>query len=302
MITSSGTRLGIAGLMLALAMGCDAVDPGDRGAVDAADATDAASEGDLLYACPRGKFVCRDPKTGARGACSDHKHDNKNCGACGNVCGKGQSCKSGVCTTPNPCPSGQFICSDAKGGKGACSDHKTDASNCGACGNACLKTQKCTNGVCVTPNPCPGGQFICTDPKGTKGACSDHQADLSNCGACGNACLKTQKCTNGVCVTPNPCPSGQFICQGRDGSAGACSDHKTDLSNCGACGNACQKTQACSNGVCVTPNPCPPGQFICQGKDGRPGACLDHSGDSANCGACGNACMRPTACRNGSCQ
>ena len=125
-------------------------------------------------------------------------------------------------------------------------------SNCGACGNACQATQSCTAGVCVDPaSTCPSGTFICLNPNGSAGPCSDHSADRSNCGACGNACQATQSCTAGVCVDPaSTCPSGTFICLNPNGSAGPCSDHSADRSNCGACGNACQATQSCQSGVC----------------------------------------------------
>jgi hypothetical protein len=306
MVTSLNDREIVRGiarvvLLAALALGCEGLDPAGRGSASDADATDAPGSDELLFACPKGQFVCTTPK-GTKGPCSDHKSDAANCGKCGRVCSKTQKCTNGKCVTPNPCPAGQFTCTDPKGAKGPCSDHKSDAANCGTCGNVCSKTQKCINGACVTPNPCPPGQFICTDPKGAKGPCSDHQSDAVNCGACGNVCSKTQKCINGACVTPNPCPPGQFICQTKEGVSGPCSDHKTDVANCGSCGNVCSKTQKCINGACVTPNPCPPGQFICQTRDGSAGPCSDHLADMVNCGSCGNVCAKTQACRNGSCQ
>ena len=97
---------------------------------------------------------------------------------------------------------------------------------------------------------CPAGQSACQRPDGAKGACSDHQADRNNCGACGVMCGKGQNCVAGQCQTPNSCPAGQSACQRPDGAKGACSDHQADRNNCGACGVMCMKNQRCQAGVC----------------------------------------------------
>src|SRR5439155_333098 len=139
------------------------------------------------------------------------------------------------------------------GAPGPCSDHKTDKLNCGSCGNSCLVTQSCINGVCTTPNSCPVGQFICTDPRtGAPGPCSDHLSDKLNCGSCGNSCFVHQSCINGQCTSPG-CSPGQFTCINPDGSQTACSDHQSDNNNCGFCGNLCAVNEVCLRGQC-SPN------------------------------------------------
>ena len=79
---------------------------------------------------------------------------------------------------------------------------------------------------------------------------------------------------------------------GLTGCSGACVDVLTDVTNCGACGNACAApTLACTAGVCS----CGAGLTACSG------ACVDLQTDNANCGACGNACLWGSTCVAGSC-
>jgi hypothetical protein len=92
--------------------------------------------------CPGGRTVCS-------GACVDRQADVSNCGACGQVCGSGMTCKDGKCQ----CPAGQTACGTA------CVDSKTDVTNCGGCGQACLTGQTCKDGKC---NPvCKGDEILC---------------------------------------------------------------------------------------------------------------------------------------------
>lgn len=111
---------------------------------------------------------------------------NQQCGVNGGVCQVctgGRSCQSGVCT----CPAGQTFCG------GACVDTKTDAGNCGACGNACgggndCNAATCTNGVCGT-TPISG----------------------ASCNAGTGTCNATGQCIATVCAgkdAPNPCFEG----------------------------------------------------------------------------------------------
>ncbi len=250
--------------------------------------------------CPAGQFVCPSA-TGAATACSTHTEDRNNCGACGNLCQPSQNCVAGACVTPNPCPAGQFVCASATGALGACSTHTEDRSNCGACGNVCLQNQSCVAGRCVSPNACPAGQFVCASATGAATPCSTHSEDRNNCGACGNLCAASQSCVAGRCVSPNACPAGQFMCPSATGAATACSTHTEDRNNCGACGNLCQPNQNCVAGVCVTPNPCMAGQFMCPSATGAATACSTHTEDRNNCGACGNLCQASQACVLGQC-
>jgi hypothetical protein len=72
---------------------------------------------------------------------------------------------------------------------------------------------------------------------------------------------------------------------------GLCVDVNADKANCGACGNACSPTQACSSGACS----CAPGQSACGN------ACVNLSDNSLNCGGCGIACAANQVCGAGAC-
>jgi len=86
----------------------------------------------------------------------------------------------------------------------------------------------------VSVTACAVGEVNCN------GACADLATDVSNCGACGNACAIGATCTSGVC----DCPAGTVLC------SGVCADLATDVSNCGACGIACASPQICTSGTC----------------------------------------------------
>ncbi len=87
------------------------------------------------------------------------------------------------------CPSGQILC-----GLG-CVDVRTDATNCGACGEACEASRACIDGAC----DCPSGYQDCG------GECVDTAIDAQNCGRCGNAC--SGECSGGACQT-SACTAG----------------------------------------------------------------------------------------------
>jgi stigma-specific protein Stig1 len=66
----------------------------------------------------------------------------------------------------------------------------------------------------------------------------------------------------------------------------ACVAVSSDPANCGACGNACDVGEKCSEGLCR----CGDGRADCDG------ACVDVRSDPAHCGACGVACDGATLC------
>jgi len=212
------------------------------------------------------------------------------------------------------CASGQTDCS------GACVDTKSDALNCGACGNACLADLRCSEGSCVLD--CITGQTDCS------GTCVDTKKDNANCGACGTACVPGEICSNGTCALS--CQASLTDCNG------TCVDTTKDRDNCGMCGNSCAAGEVCSNGMCalscqvdltdcngICANlltdidncgmcgmPCSAGEVCSNGtcalscqtglKDCN-GLCVDVMSNSAHCGTCGNACAADAVCSNGTC-
>ncbi|MFO0626192.1 MAG: MXAN_6577-like cysteine-rich protein [Polyangiales bacterium] len=223
--------------------------------------------------------------------CANVMTDPRNCGVCGRACDTDRVCSSGVCTFM--CRTGLTECSRPDGDGGtvrACADVRTDARNCGACGNSCMDGYACDNGVCRLR--CPELRTACPRPMADAGStgggefCTNLGSDIENCGACGMRCPFGQLCSGGTCATM--CGAGLTNCNS------VCSNVQTDRENCGACGNACAAGQVCTAGRCVTN--CGAGLTDCMG------ACRDLSNDNANCGACGTTCPGGQVCSGGMCR
>ncbi|MEO8799828.1 MAG: hypothetical protein ABI551_18175, partial [Polyangiaceae bacterium] len=144
----------------------------------------------------------------------------------------------------SPCGSNGVMCGSA------CVDIAVDSQNCGACANACLGGQVCSNGQCATT--CGAPTTLC-EPVDHPKLCANLASDNTNCGTCGTACAIGTTCSAGACVTV--CPSSQISC------GGACVDPATDRGFCGAtvgCGEAdagspgaaCGAGMVCNAGSC----------------------------------------------------
>lgn len=154
------------------------------------------------------------------------------------------------------------------------------------CGDLCGAT--CTNlqadiancgacgNVCGSGEFCAAGSCVACSPV-CGGACVDLAGDRANCGSCGHVCLGTELCSSGSCVA-----CGQ-VC------GAACVDLGSDQGNCGSCGKACLASEVCTSGSCVA---CP---MTCGG------ACVDLNTNTLNCGSCGNSCAPGESCSGGSC-
>ena len=197
------------------------------------------------------------------------------------------------------CPVGQQACT-LRDGSLRCTDVSRDRANCGRCGRACTRMQRCEQGVCTGGPTCSGGLSMCTVADGTR-RCVDTRVDMANCGGCGRSCTRDQRCMNGACASTAPaCPSGLTACTGADGRR-RCVDTRVDMANCGGCGRSCTRDQRCMNGACASTAPaCPSGLTACTGADGRR-RCVDTRVDMANCGGCGRSCTRDQRCMNGAC-
>jgi hypothetical protein len=256
-----------------------------------------------------------------QGQCIDLSQDNALgvCGECSWVCPQGATCSYGACTTPD---GGMADCSDGGciAGLGCLALGYTDVCVPFACGPQ-SEGQSCLFGLSHVGTCCGG-------------SCVDLYGDPDNCGNCGQACT-SGACLNG-CTAPIPqlcvqtCGPGTLcavtdcvdsICQqygqacvAQDGQMGfccdlSCVDLQSDPLNCGSCGLTCVNGTACVNGLCNGDTVCGPGHAdsYCNLDAGIsylccPGAgCIDTSGDSQNCGACGNVCAQPTACDAGAC-
>jgi hypothetical protein len=130
---------------------------------------------------------------------------------------------------------------------------RSDAANCGMCGNACNAanaTSTCSNGTCGL-GTCNAGFGNCN------GAAADGcevniATSPTNCGMCGRTCMlanATAGCAMGNCTVAS-CAMGYGNCD--NNAANGCEARiATDSQNCGACGTVCGAGLSCSNGMCV---------------------------------------------------
>ncbi len=128
------------------------------------------------------------------------------CGRCDVSCptpaGATPTCVAGVCGAR--CVAGFADC-DGVTTNGCEVDTRTAASNCGACGRACMTTgasaTRCEAGACVVT--CAMGRADC-DGNTANGCEVTTTTDVANCGACGRACAATFRCVDGACLPPLP--------------------------------------------------------------------------------------------------
>jgi hypothetical protein len=223
---------------------------------------------------------------GSTASCADLANDRLNCGACGAACPPGNICVNRSCQVS--CAAGQTQCG------GACVDLRTSNAHCGACGNACAPGTACAAGVCAIS--CGAGLTQCAT------SCVNLQSDNANCGTCGAQCPAGQVCARGACSTT--CAAPLVSCSIASGSF--CANTSVDPAHCGACGNACSLPGAAASG-CVaggcTVARCNASLGDCDGAAAN-GCEADLATSSANCGACGRACVLPnatSACSGGAC-
>ena len=233
--------------------------------------------------------------------------DPKNCGACGNACPPGVTCRLGTCG----CAAGLTECSNI------CVDLQSSNAHCGACGDRCTPPD---DAAAPPPNSEYGcvagecGKLRCTGDNHTRWA--DCNGDLlepnsdgceidvgangqdpENCGGCGIKCAPGQ-----ICRAIDDVP--QCICKPNEEMCGTaewpiCADIRTDTEHCGACGYVCPRKPSettaedphqivsCKKGMCAYD--CAPGWADCNDNplDGCETNLMVHG---ANCGACGKRC------------
>src|SRR5262249_35551153 len=134
-----------------------------------------------------------------------------------------------------------------------------DGRNCGGCGRVCPPvrngTGSCEAGQCTAA--CNPGFLHCSMVP--EDGCEVNGAvDVSNCGACRNACRAVVShgqvgCAAGTCIVTR-CDAGFADCNKMAGD-GCEVQTASDSANCGVCGNACNAvpnaTASCSNGRCM---------------------------------------------------
>jgi hypothetical protein len=265
--------------------------------------TDACIAGKCNYdSCAAGFADC-DAKRD-NGCEVDATADALNCGRCGNACGgvnvDAVKCTMGACDY-GTCSAGFADC-DMKRDNGCEINTKTDAKNCGMCGNSCSAGQVCNMGSCEAACSTPLTKCSVT---GTAGYCSDLTNDPVNCGVCGTKCAPA----NAVAATCSASKCGYSACKAGFGDCNAnladgCETATTaDVKNCGACGVTCTAANVgkatCAAGACGF-DACKTGYTDCD-KVAANGCEINTNSDAANCGACGKVCAYGEVCATGAC-
>jgi hypothetical protein len=240
----------------------------------------------------------------------DLRSDDRNCGACNNVCPQGRHCCNGACVDTSTAPDNCGGCGNVCNGTGvtccggACHDTLTEPGYCGGCGTACTNAHgmvSCDQGLC-RPS-CTSGFGDCDgDPRN---GCETPLDTVANCGACGHVCTNgngTTSCVQGHCVPS--CNPGYSDCDGNPDN-GCETSTNTSQTNCGGCGVQCTLANAsamCAGGNCLLAG-CNSGFKNCDGLVST-GCETDINNDSQNCGACNRQCTNPggpTHCEMGEC-
>ena len=150
----------------------------------------------------------------------------------------------------------------------------------------------------------PGATQVCHCAGGTQGVqtCTADGKSWGTCNGCAatpdggaeagpdaawDASTSDQGETDGTIPDKGPCAAGQTLCDKQ------CVNLDNSPSNCGQCGNACNKGEACSAGKCVVA--CQPGLTNCSGK------CVNLQSDNGNCGTCAATCKAGFSCTSGMC-
>jgi hypothetical protein len=171
--------------------------------------------------------------------CADVSSDERDCGACGQVC-VGE-CVGGICE----CGEGLTECEPWGPGGTACVDLQRDSLHCGACNATCGDGEYCVDGECV----CQPDREGCEGDWGVQ--CVNLDRDLQNCGGCGDACGPGEVCTGGLCE--DACGAGEEECifEGFGDDIPYCTDFETSEGNCGECFNSCFPSDMCVDGDCT---------------------------------------------------
>ena len=134
-------------------------------------------------------------------------------------------------------------------------DPLSNPNHCGRCGNACVlpnvASSLCYAGMTCVVGACATGFANC-DTSPANGCETPVGESLSNCGACGVACVarpnSAPRCSSGACE--HPCNPGFADCDGAPGN-GCETSLAVNPAHCGACRNMCGASQACAGGTCV---------------------------------------------------
>lgn len=238
--------------------------------------------------------------------CETSLRTTTNCGACNTACAYDHaqtSCSTGTCELTE-CEALWGDCNnlDADG----CERPTNTLSDCGTCNQDCTSsngTPSCASGVCSIAN-CTAPSADCNGLIGD--ACETNtNTSMAHCGGCNSVCDAnatngTRVCSGGQCVLT--CGAGFGDCDGN--TANGCETRLNTLSDCGACGQTCSRSNAgasCSTGSCVM-GACNPGFGNCDGNANN--GCERPLNTLTDCNGCGDVCdfeNAGEACVSGTC-
>ena len=119
--------------------------------------------------------------------------------------------------------------------------------------------------------------------------------DVNHCGSHLNDCTKISGWKSGDCIDKtcfaNECVSDYHLASLFDDGKEKTICEGDTKDACGSINTKCRDDEVCVQGKCA----CPTGKAMCHG------ACIDVQSDSANCGACDNACDIGLICSAGQC-
>jgi hypothetical protein len=186
--------------------------------------------------CATGKTMC-----GAR--CVNLSIAPRNCGACGNVCGAGQTCSNGACTGTSSVNNNADDGAD-NGGKnsGGDSGNNNSSSNNGnnsgssSSGTNSSITEGISSGI---SNGLSNGISNALSNAFNRGS-----SNSSNSGNNSNNSSNNNAYGNGNSNLTASCHAPKTMCGAR------CVNLSVAPRNCGACGNVCAAGQKCRGGQC----------------------------------------------------
>jgi len=243
---------------------------------------------------------------------SDSGESDFDCGRGCGPCGAGRHC-----TDVADCEAGLLCHEGACLGPGCMNDaldgSETDVDcgggSCVPCitGKSCVVGRDCDSGVC--------GEAQCLAPACDDGVENGKETSLDCGGGCApcpvdEPCRVGDDCVSGECndrTCGTECADGLANCD-KQNLTGCEVNVRTDRSNCGACGNACDlphATAECSAGECrIATDGCELGYQDCNG-DPADGCEVNLKTNALNCGACDKICPDlngEPSCVSGLCQ
>ena len=228
---------------------------------------------------------------------ADSGETDFDCGGACAPCGVGQHCADAPdCQAELLCHEGTCIGPGCMNGAqdGGETDEDCGGETCMPCitGQACSLARDCESGVC--------GDAVCLpaacDDQVTNGKETglDCGGDCSPCPA-NEPCLNAKDCISNECndkICGSECQDGFANCDKQNDNACEVSI-KTDLANCGFCGNVCDlpnATAECSSGACrIATDGCAAGFQDCNG-DPADGCEVNLKTNKLNCGSCNKIC------------